>query len=157
MRLGYFYLTEDEMEKQTINIEDFFTEDREEEGVWFEPKVNGESCGLQFLVTGFGSNENAAGAERYDKERDELDELKDPVEKVKKRKELDARRVAEFIKGIRAADGCEVNFGGKPIESSRPVAEKIFLNAPLIRDEIIRFAKTTTNFIKREKNDLEKQ
>jgi len=153
MRLGYFFLTEDEMEKQVINIEDLFSEDREENGVWFEPKVNGGSCGLQFLVTGFGSNKNAAGAERYDKERAELDELKDPVERAKKRKELDAKRVAEFIEGLKPAEGCEVNFGGKPIEYSKPVVQQIFLNAPLIRDEIIRFAKTTTNFIKREKDD----
>lgn len=154
---GYFFLKEDEMEKQTINIEDFFTEGREEEGVWFEPKINGESCGLQFLVTGFGSNENAAGAERYDKERTELEELKDPVEKAKKRKELDAKRVAEFIKGIKPAEGYETKLNGQPIEFSKPVAQQIFFNAPLIRDEIIRFSKTTTNFIKREKDASKKQ
>ena len=140
-------------EKQTINIEDFFTEDREEAGVWFEPKVAGVPCGIEFLVTGFGTNENVANAERYDRERTELDELKDPVEKAKKRKELDAKRVTDFVKGVRPAAGCEVMIDGKPIEYSVPCMNKIFLKAPLISGEIIRFAKTTTNFIKREKDD----
>ena len=139
--------------KRTINIEDFFSEDREEEGVWFEPKVAGVPCGIEFLVTGFDTNENVANAERYDREVSELNDLKDPVEKAKKRKELDAKRVTDFVKGVRPAEGCEIMIDGKPLEYSKPCMQKIFLKAPLISGEIIRFAKTTTNFIKREKND----
>ena len=139
--------------KRTINIEDFFSEDREEEGVWFEPKVAGVPCGIEFLVTGFDTNENVANAERYDREVSELNDLKDPVEKAKKRKELDAKRVTDFVKGVRPAKGCEIMIDGKPLEYSKPCMQKIFLKAPLISGEIIRFAKTTTNFIKREKND----
>jgi len=137
---------------KTINIEDFFTEDNEQQGVWFEPKINGIPCGLEFLLTGKHTDENIAGTERYEKQLSKLEELKDPVEKAKKQKELDANRVAEFVKGLRVVEGYEVNFGGKGIEYSVPLVQKIFLKSPLIKDEVINFVMKTTNFIKREKD-----
>ena len=142
---------------KTIDIEDFFTEDNEDSGVWFEPKirdVNGDlvPCGLEFLVTGKNTDENIAGTERYEKQLAELEDMKDPVEKAKKQKELDANRVAEFVKGLRVVEGYEVNFGGKQIEYSIPLVQKIFLKSPLIKVEVINFVMKTANFIKREKN-----
>ena len=105
-----------------INIEDFFTEDNEKEGIWFEPKIKGVPCGIEFLVTGRGTDENIANSERYDKTLAELEDIKDPLEKVQKTKKADADRVAEFVKGIRAAAGSEGDYqpclhrnGGKGI------------------------------------------
>ena len=140
-------------DKKVINIEDFFTEDREKEGVWFEPRVGGKLCGIQFLVTGIASDENIIAAERFDREMNELEEIKDPVEKINKRKVIEANRVTENVIGIRAAGGENVLFGGKPLEYSKPLIQQILLKAPLIRTEIINFAMERTNFIKREKND----
>lgn len=145
------------MEKQTINVEDFFTEDYEAEGIWFEPKIKGEPCGIQFLVTGTGTDKNVAIREHYEKEQNKLGEIKDPVEKVKKQKILDAELVSEFVAGIRAAEGSKLLFEGKPIEYSKPFIKKLFEKAPLLKVEVIRFARDTTNFIKREKNDSKKQ
>lgn len=135
-----------------INIEDFFTDDNEKEGIWFEPKIKGVPCGIEFLVTGTGTDENVAGTERYEKEMAETEDIKDPIEKVKKQKEIDANRVAQFVKGIRAAEGSEVQYNGKPLEYSVPLIQKLLFKSPLIKMEIIRFAKDTANFIKREKN-----
>ena len=135
-----------------INIEDFFTDDNEKEGIWFEPKIKGVPCGIEFLVTGTGTDENVANSERYEKEMAETEEIKDPIEKVKKQKEIDANRVAQFIKGIRAAEGSDVQYNGKPLEYSVPLIQKLLFKSPLIKMEIIRFAKDTANFIKREKN-----
>lgn len=137
---------------KTINIEDFFTDDNEKEGIWFEPKIKGVPCGIEFLVTGTGTDENVAGTERYEKEMAETEDIKDPIEKVKKQKEIDANRVAQFIKGIRAAEGSELKYGGKTLEYSVPLIQKLLFKSPLIKMEIIRFAKDTANFIKREKN-----
>ena len=137
---------------KNINIEDFFTDDNEKEGIWFEPRIKGVPCGIEFLVTGTGTDENVANTERYDKAMAETEEIKDPIEKVKKQKEIDANRVAQFVKGIRAAEGSEVQYGGKPLEYSVPLIQKLLLKSPLIKMEIIRFAKDTANFIKREKN-----
>ena len=135
-----------------INIEDFFTEDNEKEGIWFEPKIKGVPCGIEFLVTGRGTDENIANSERYDKTLAELEDIKDPLEKVKKAKKADADRVAEFVKGIRAAVGSEVKYEGKPLEYSVPMIQQLLLKSPLIKNEIIKFAMDTANFIKREKN-----
>lgn len=135
-----------------INIEDFFTEDNEKEGIWFEPKIKGVPCGIEFLVTGRGTDENIANSERYDKTLAELEDIKDPLEKVQKTKKADADRVAEFVKGIRAAAGSEVKYEGKPLEYSVPMIQQLLLKSPLIKNEIIKFAMDTANFIKREKN-----
>ena len=135
-----------------INIEDFFTEDNEVSGVWFEPKIKGTPCGLEFLVTGKNTAENIAATERYDKKLSELEDIKDPVEKAQKSKVVDANRVAEFVKGLRVVEGYEVDFGGKQIEYSVPLIQQIFLKSPLIKAEVIKFVMETANFIKREKN-----
>ena len=135
-----------------IILENLLTEENEKEGIWFEPRINGEGCGIEFLVTGTGTDENVANAERYEKARAELEEVNDLVEKVKKQKVLYANRTAEFVKGVRAAKGCEVEFGGKPLEYSVPFIQELMLKAPLIQMEIVRFASETTNFIKGEKN-----
>jgi hypothetical protein len=141
------------MEKTKINLENFFTEDNEKTGVWFEPRIKGEPCGIEFLVTGLGSDENQAGNERYEKAMDATNKLKDPIEKAAKRKVIDANRIAEFVHGIRAADGNEIYFEGKPLEFSVPVIQQLLLKSPLIKIEIAKFAMETANFIKREKND----
>lgn len=139
-------------DKKVVNIEDFFTVDNEKNGIWFEPKINGVPCGIEFLVTGTGTDENVANSERFDKAIAETEDIKDPVEKARKRKELDANRVAEFVLGIRSADGNDVLFGGKPLESSVPLIQQILLKSPLIKNEIVRFAVKTENFIRRKKN-----
>ena len=141
-----------EEELQVINIEDFFTTQNEDEGVWFEPYINGTPCGIEFLVTGSGTDKNAAQAERFKKERAKIEALKDPEERSAKLKELDSKRAAQFVHGIRAAKGCKINFGGQALEYSKPMIEKIMFGAPLIRLEIINFAYETANFMKREKN-----
>ena len=137
---------------KTINIEDFFTEDNEKSGVWFEPKIKGEGCGIELLVTGRGTDENVAGGERYDKARAETEDIKDPIEKAKKQRELFANRVAEFVKGIRPAEGSDLKFEGKPIEYSVPLIQKLLLKSPLITMQVYDFVTDTANFIKREKN-----
>ena len=137
---------------KTINLEDLFTEEREKEGVWFEPKIRGEGCGIEFLVTGRSTDENVAAGERYDKAVDELEEMKDPIEKSKKQKELFANRVAGFVKGIRPAKDSELMYNGKPIEYSVPMIQKLLQQAPLICGQIFSFVTDTANFMKGEKN-----
>ena len=144
-------------EKKQINIEDFFTEDNERAGIWFEPKIDGKLCGIEFLVTGASTDDNLIENERYEKAMAEAEEIKDQKERVAKKKEIDANRIAALVKGIRAADGNELMFGGKPLEFSVPFLQELMLKSPLIKVEIVKFSMKTANFIKREKNDSEKQ
>ena len=145
------------MEKRKINIEDFFSEENEKKGVWFEPKIEGEPCGLEFLVTGAGTDDNIIENERYEKAMAEAEEIKDQKERVQKKKEIDANRIAALIQGVRAADGAELYFNGKPLEYSRPFFQELMLKSPLIKVEIVKFAMKTANFIKREKKSSEQQ
>jgi len=139
-------------EKKTVNIEDFFTDDNEKAGIWFEPKIDGEPCGIEFLVTGAGADDNLIENERYEKAMAEAEDIKDQKERVNKKKEIDAERIAALVKGIRAAnEGEELKFGGKPLEFSVPMIKQLMLKSPLIKLEIVRFATKTANFIKREK------
>ena len=140
------------MEKKQINIEDFFTEDNEKAGIWFEPKIDGKPCGIEFLVTGASTDDNLIENERYEKAMAEAEEIKDQKERVNKKKEIDANRIAALVKGIRAADGNEIMFGGKPLEYSVPFLQQLMLKSPLIKVEIVKFSMKTANFIKREKN-----
>ena len=139
-------------EKKIVDLEDFFTIDNEQAGKWFEPKINGIPCGFEFLVTGKDTDENVIASERYDKALAEVEDIKDSFERTKKKKELDANRVADFVNGIRAAGGKELHFGGKPLEYSKPFIQQLLLKSPLIKEEIVRFAIDTANFIGREKN-----
>lgn len=141
------------MEKKQINIEDFFTEDNEKAGIWFEPKIDEKPCGIEFLVTGASTDDNLIENERYEKAMAEAEEIKDQKERVNKKKVIDANRIAALVKGIRAADGNELMFGGKPLEYSVPFLQQLMLKSPLIKVEIVKFSLKTANFIKREKND----
>ena len=138
---------------ETINLEDYFTADAEKEGVWFEPKVNGKPCGIEFLVTGTDTEENMVNAERFNKAINELEDIKDNIEAANKRKKLEADRVAQFVKGVRPARGMEVYFGGKPLEYSVPMIQELCLKSPLIQAELLKFAVKTENFIRRKSND----
>jgi hypothetical protein len=145
------------MEKKTVNLEDFFSDDNEKAGIWFEPKIDGEPCGIEFLVTGAGTDDNLVENERYEKAMAEAEDIKDQKERVNRRKEIDADRIAALVKGIRAADGNELMYNGKPIEYSVPVIKQLMLKSPLIKLEIVKFSTKTANFIKREKNGLKKR
>lgn len=140
------------MEKRKIHIEDFFTRDNEEAGKWFEPKIDGIGCGFEFLVTGATTDEAMADDEHYDSLYAKAEEIKDPIERNKKKMEIDAERCARLVKGIRAAEGCEVDFGGKDLEYSVPLIEQLFLKSPLIKKAVVAFATKQSNFINREKN-----
>ena len=52
------------MEKTTVNVEDFFSEEYESNGEWFQPIVKGKPCGIEFLVTGMGKDENLVSQRR---------------------------------------------------------------------------------------------
>ena len=142
----------DELDDNTVNIEDFFSEEREEKGVWFEPTIDGVPCGIEFLVTGIGTDENVAASERYERRLKALKKIEDPVERSKQGKILDANRVAEFVRDIRAKKGQNVLFGGQPLKYSKTLVQQILYKAPLLKAEIARFAVNTANFIKKVKN-----
>jgi hypothetical protein len=138
------------MEKKIVNIEDFYTEVNEREGVWHEPIIDNIPCGLEFLLIGIHCEEAIKKMDELDekskaiRESEESDEQKDI-----KLRELDALRVAVLTKGIRSADGAELMMDGKPFKFSEENATQLFLNSPDLKMDCVDFVLKSSNFIKR--------
>lgn len=140
--------TEKSNKIRKVNIADFFTLENEEKGVWFEPVINGQPCGIEFKVTGAGTDKNVSNAERYEKKISEIkDKYHDPEEMNREIRKANAARVAEFVSGIRSAPGCEIEFDGKSVEYSDEMIQKIMYNSPLIANEILAYAVRAANFM----------
>jgi hypothetical protein len=140
-------------EKDYIDIEDFFTDDNEKNGVWHEPIIDGIPCGLSFLLIGIHSDEAVAKMEHYDRLTKELREKeRDPELRAAKEKEIDAERVASLTKGMKTASGKAVRKDGKEIEFSTNLVKELYMHAPLIKMDCIEFAIKTANFMNRKKN-----
>lgn len=136
------------MEK-VINIEDFFTESNEKNGVWHEPLIDDKPCGLQFLMIGIHSREAMKNMEHYDKMLEELDENLTPEERDLKEREIDAERVASLTKDVRAANGENILVDGKKVVFDKEFIKRIYMEAPLLKMDNIEFSIKSSNFMKR--------
>ena len=134
---------------KTIKIENFFTDVNEREGVWYEP-FGEKKWNLQLLLIGIHSEEAEKLMNEYDEKSDKIrDDAKlSDEEKDKKLEELDAERVASLCKGIRSADGSEVTYNGKPVESVFEVAKELFLNSTPLKMDCVDFIVNSANFVK---------
>lgn len=141
------------MEKKVVNLNDYFTEENEKKGIWVSPVIDGEKLEIELLVTGANDNRNAANADRYSKKLAELEDVKDLEEKRLKKKDLDAERCADFVSGIRAVGGAEIEIDGKVGEYSKEMIIKFFRNAPLVQNWVLEFAYNTVNFMKGKKKN----
>lgn len=128
-----------------INIEDFYTEENEKKGVWHEPVIDGEPCGVEFLLIGIHSEEAIKNMDKYDQILEEMSE----EERKEKEGEIDAERVASLTKGVRGANGEKILVEGNEVKFDFEFIKKLYLNAPLIKMDNIEFAIKTSNFMKK--------
>lgn len=139
------------MEKKVFDIENLFTEKNEREGVWFEPVFEDVHCGVEFLLIGVNSEEASTAMIRFDELADKIRGSKneDSV-KEQKLRELDAERVASFVKGIRATDGSELQLAGETVTDSnvKKVAKELFINSPDVKLACVDFVLKSSNFMK---------
>ena len=135
-------------QKKVINLEGFFTEENERNGVWHEPLIDGEPCGIQFLIIGIHSEEAIEKMDYYDKLLDELQE-NDESKRIQKEKEIDAERVASITKGIRAADGSVLKVDGEDLKFSMEFMKRFYMEAPMIKMDNVEFAVKSSNFMKK--------
>lgn len=140
-------------EKKFIDIEDFYTDDNEKNGVWHEAVTEDGPSGLEFLLIGIHSDEAVAKMEHYDRLVKEVREKeKDPEIRAQKERELDAERVASLTKGIRTSGGEVIRKKGQEIDFSLDFIKEFYLHAPLIKMDNIEFCVRTANFMNRKKN-----
>ena len=139
------------MEKKVFNIEDLFTEKNEREGVWFEPVFDDVKCGVEFLLIGINSEEAGIAMAKFDEREDGIRAGNDDDSvKEQKLRELDAERMAALTKGIRTADGSELQYEGKKLDNAtlKEVAKELYLNSPDIKLACVDFVLKSSNFMK---------
>ena len=136
---------------ESIDLEDFFTEENEKNGMWHEPVIDGTPCGLEFLIIGIHTDEAAKNMEFYDGLIDEVQNNKNisEADRDKKLSEIDAARVASSTKGMRAKNGATLRKDGKEVEFSEELVKEFYFNTPIIKMDNIEFALKTSNFMKR--------
>lgn len=134
--------------KKILNIENFFSEENEKKGVWFEPVIDGKACGLEFLLIGMNSEEARKETARIKALSDKIKAEDIPDEEKSKRfNELDAEVIAALTKDIRAKNGAELQFKGKTLEFSNEVAKQLYLMSPDLRGINTEFVLKSSNFI----------
>ena len=139
------------MEKKVFDIENLFTEKNEREGVWFEPVFEDVHCGVEFLLIGINSEEASTAMIHFDELADEIRDSKDEDSvKEQKLRNLEAERVASFVKGIRATDGSELQLAGETVTDSnvKKVAKELFINSPDVKLACVDFVLKSSNFMK---------
>lgn len=139
------------MEKKVFDIENLFTEKNEREGVWFEPVFEDVHCGVEFLLIGINSEEASTAMIHFDELADEIRDSKDEDSvKEQKLRDLEAERVASFVKEIRATDGSELQLAGETVTDSnvKKVAKELFINSPDVKLACVDFVLKSSNFMK---------
>ena len=161
-------------EVETIKIENFFTRDNEENGVWFEAVVNGQKTGIEGLV--LGSNSSSAiiatkgeGIIRnifpnhltiYTGKLMEMGGkiklldpklIEDEVERNNAYEISCAKRVAAIVSKLRGKDGKDLSFRGKTSLDKTDI-EMIMLNSPALAASFLNFSNRNANFLEGKKN-----
>lgn len=135
-----------EEKKNVVDIADFFTKKRSEEGVWFEPNING-NIGLEFLVIGAESNEAAQILADYDKDVTRINEIKEPEKKNEEMRKAMAEVAAKLVKNLRPSGDAKILIDGKPLTYSHSNVYTIMYNSLPIADKIVRFSRRDSGFM----------
>lgn len=138
-----------EENKKVVDISDFFTKDRKEQGVWHEPVVDGRGIGIEFKIIGSDSDAAAPIFSDYDKDMTRIGAIEDTSIKMKEIRDVDCKTGSKLVKDLRAKNGFDAKIDGKPLVYSTETVYRIFFNAPSIARDIIDFAKSDGNFMVR--------
>ena len=132
-----------------IDISDFFTTQKEKEGIWFEPKVKGVGIGIEFKVLGTASDATIIAGEQYEKDSALAENEKDPVKKSHLNRDALVKRISAMVVDIRAKDEGEILIRGKPLTYSRENVEAILMGSRAIRTELLNAFMDSGNFMTR--------
>lgn len=138
-------------EMEIIKIENFFTRDNEEKGVWFEAVVNGQKTGIEGLVLGANSSTAIIATNQWNKEIEEQKLIEDDIEKNAQYEMSCAKRVAAIVSKLRGKDGKELSFKGKTSLDKSDI-EEIMLNSPAMAASFLNFSNRNANFLEGKKN-----
>lgn len=136
-------------DNKVIDLSGFFTSKRQEEGVWFEPKILGETTGIELKVIGSESDEAASVLAEYAKEMQKVEEIQDMATKNAMTKEIVTTCAAKLVKDLRPIDGYTIKLGEEDVEYSYDLVKEIFENAPRFAFQVVDFSRKDTNFMEK--------
>lgn len=132
-------------EIKVIDVSKFFSLEAEENGKWFQPKVKGKECGIEFKVYGPNSNAQSIADDKFNKEKEEIDLIENASEKEMRYREALAKKLTAYCSDVRAANGEKLVINGKEVTKSDIF--EILKNAPVIALELLRYASRQENFL----------
>jgi len=133
-------------EAQVIKISDFFSKKNEDNGIWYEPKVNGLPAGFEVKV--YGPNSSAATVARdvANKAEDEANKINDAKAKSDALDKIIAQLATDLISDIRGKDKNQiVKDNGEPV--TKDDIYEIMFNSPVLATDITRFQRNQNNFL----------
>lgn len=132
-----------------VEISDFFVTSNEKNGVWYEAKTESGPCGIEFYIYGQSSDRNIISADVYKKEKQEAEDITDPVKYSDKIREITCKRIAAVIGDIRGANGKKLVSNGEEIKYSEELILKILEENIDIRTDLLQAIFTSENFQKK--------
>lgn len=132
-----------------IDIADFFTTQKEEEGVWIEPKIKGKGIGIEFKVLGTASDATVIAGEQYEKDSALAEAEKDPVKKSHLNRDALVKRISAMVVDIRSKGDNSILIHGKPLTYSKENVEAILTGSRAIRTELLNAFMDAGNFMTR--------
>lgn len=133
--------------ENTIDIADFFTKKNEEEGIWYEPQVEGRGIGIEFKLLGKASDTNAIASEVYEKESDAASKEKDTIKKKDLSDKALAKRIAAIVTDVRPVGNNNIFIEGKPLTYSKDTVEYILSQSSVISEDILKAFIERENFM----------
>lgn len=133
--------------ENTIDISDFFTKKNEEEGIWYEPQVEGRGIGIEFKLLGKASDANTIASEVFEKESDEASKEKDALKRKTLNDKALAKRIAAIVTDIRPVEGNSILIEGKPLTYSKETVEYILSQSSIISEDILKAFIERENFM----------
>lgn len=136
---------------EVIRIENFFTRENEENGVWYEAVINGQPTGIEGLVLGANSTTAIVATNQWTKEIEEQKLIEDEAEKKVQYELSCAKRAAAVVQKLRGKNGKQLCFGEKTSLDKSDI-EKIMLNSPALATCFLNFSGRNSNFLEGKKN-----
>ena len=133
-------------EVKTIDITTFFSKKNEDNGIWYEPKVNGVPVGFEVKVYGPNSSAATVARDTANKAEDEANKIADAKTKSDTLDKIIAQLATDLVSDIRGKDGNKiVDDKGEAI--TKDDIYNIMFNSPVLATDITRFQRNQNNFL----------
>lgn len=138
---------DEQKDNKPVDISDFFTKDRQENGAWYEPVINEKGIGIKMKIVGSDSEHGVKAFKKYNEDLAVISKMTDEVKMSESIRKSLASCAASLTVDIQGADGRKMLEGGKECVYSNEKAYKLFYNSPLLANVVTEFSKNDVNYM----------